>query len=54
MLQFDEGQNRFEEELNSENLKAFIGKNQLPLVIEFTQEVGFQNFETYILKMLTF
>ncbi|WAQ95757.1 PDIA1-like protein [Mya arenaria] len=35
---FDEGKNRFEGELTAENLKTFISGNQLPLVIEFTQD----------------
>jgi len=40
-LQFDEGKVRFDGELNAENLKTFIAGNQLPLVVEFTQEVRF-------------
>ncbi|KAL4240459.1 Protein disulfide-isomerase [Mactra antiquata] len=35
---FDEGKNRYEGEVTSENLKTFISGNSLPLVIEFTQE----------------
>ncbi|KAH3869164.1 protein disulfide-isomerase-like [Dreissena polymorpha] len=35
---FDEGKNRFDGEHTAENLKNFITSNQLPTVIEFTQE----------------
>ncbi|XP_013416131.1 protein disulfide-isomerase 2 isoform X2 [Lingula anatina] len=35
---FDEGRNNFEGELKAEAIKTFIQGNQLPLVVEFTQE----------------
>ncbi|XP_045212696.2 protein disulfide-isomerase-like, partial [Mercenaria mercenaria] len=35
---FDEGKNKFEGELTAENLKTFISGNQMPSIIEFTQE----------------
>lgn len=38
-LQFDEGRNTFDGELTKENLLAFVKANQLPLVIEFTEQV---------------
>lgn len=38
-LQFDEGRNTFEGELTKEKLLAFVKANQLPLVIEFTEQV---------------
>lgn len=37
--QFDEGRNNFEGEITKENLLNFIKSNQLPLVIEFTEQV---------------
>lgn len=37
---FDEGMVQFEDELTAENLKTFISGNQLPLVIEFTQDTA--------------
>lgn len=37
--QFDEGRNNFEGEVTKENLLDFIKYNQLPLVIEFTEQV---------------
>lgn len=40
---FDEGRNDFDGELQAEALKRFISTNQLPLVIEFTQEVSFHH-----------
>lgn len=39
-LQFDEGQNNFEGDLTKDNLLKFIKSNSLPLVIEFTEQVG--------------
>lgn len=38
-FQFDEGRNTFDGELTKENLLAFVKANQLPLVIEFTEQV---------------
>lgn len=38
-LQFDEGRNTFDGELSKADLLAFIKANQLPLVIEFTEQV---------------
>lgn len=38
--QFDEGRNNFEGEVTKEKLLDFIKHNQLPLVIEFTEQVG--------------
>lgn len=38
-VQFDEGRNTFDGELTKENLLAFVKANQLPLVIEFTEQV---------------
>lgn len=40
MFQFDEGRNTFDGELTKENLLTFIKANQLPLVIEFTEQVN--------------
>uniref|UniRef100_A0A667Y0I0 protein disulfide-isomerase n=1 Tax=Myripristis murdjan TaxID=586833 RepID=A0A667Y0I0_9TELE len=37
---FDEGRNTFDGELTKENLLAFIKANQLPLVIEFTEQTA--------------
>lgn len=37
--QFDEGRNSFEGEITKEKLLDFIRHNQLPLVIEFTEQV---------------
>lgn len=37
--QFDEGRNNFDGEITKENLLNFIKSNQLPLVIEFTEQV---------------
>lgn len=37
--QFDEGRNDFEGEVTKEKLLDFIKHNQLPLVIEFTEQV---------------
>lgn len=39
-LQFDEGRNNFEGDLTKDNLLNFIKSNSLPLVIEFTEQVG--------------
>lgn len=38
-LQFDEGRNTFDGELTKEALQSFVKANQLPLVIEFTEQV---------------
>lgn len=38
-FQFDEGSNKFDGEMTKENLLAFVKSNQLPLVIEFTEQV---------------
>ena len=38
-LQFDEGRNTLDAEMTKENILAFIKTNQLPLVIEFTEQV---------------
>ncbi|MGH0149866.1 UNVERIFIED_CONTAM: hypothetical protein FKN15_025213 [Acipenser sinensis] len=38
--QFDEGRNTFEGEATKENLLAFVKANQLPLVIEFTEQTA--------------
>lgn len=38
-LQFDEGRNTFDGELTKEALLSFVKANQLPLVIEFTEQV---------------
>jgi protein disulfide-isomerase A1 len=37
---FDEGRNDLTSDLTEANIKDFIGSNQLPLVIEFTQEAA--------------
>ncbi|KAF4080284.1 hypothetical protein AMELA_G00168660 [Ameiurus melas] len=37
---FDEGRNTFDGELSKENLLSFIKSNQLPLVIEFTEQTA--------------
>uniref|UniRef100_G3Q2E0 protein disulfide-isomerase n=1 Tax=Gasterosteus aculeatus aculeatus TaxID=481459 RepID=G3Q2E0_GASAC len=37
---FDEGRNTFDGELTKENLLAFVKTNQLPLVIEFTEQTA--------------
>lgn len=37
--QFDEGRNTFDGEMTKEDILAFIKSNQLPLVIEFTEQV---------------
>lgn len=39
-LQFDEGKNTFEGDFTKDNLLNFIKSNSLPLVIEFTEQVG--------------
>jgi protein disulfide-isomerase A1 len=39
-FQFDEGRNDYDGEFKEDAIKAFIQANQLPLVIEFTQEVS--------------
>ncbi|TRY56348.1 hypothetical protein DNTS_034961 [Danionella cerebrum] len=38
--QFDEGRNTFDGEITKENLQSFIKANQLPLVIEFTEQTA--------------
>lgn len=38
-IQFDEGRNNFDGEMTKENLLVFVKSNQLPLVIEFTEQV---------------
>lgn len=38
-FQFDEGRNNFDGEITKDNLLNFIKSNQLPLVIEFTEQV---------------
>lgn len=38
-FQFDEGRNNFDGEMTKENLLVFVKSNQLPLVIEFTEQV---------------
>uniref|UniRef100_A0AAQ5Y3H0 protein disulfide-isomerase n=1 Tax=Amphiprion ocellaris TaxID=80972 RepID=A0AAQ5Y3H0_AMPOC len=38
---FDEGRNTFDGELTKEKLLAFVKANQLPLVIEFTEQILF-------------
>ena len=42
VLQFDEGRNNFEGDLTKDDLLNFIKSNALPLVIEFTEQVGLQ------------
>ena len=37
--QFDEGRNNFEGDITKDKLLDFIKHNQLPLVIEFTEQV---------------
>lgn len=37
--QFDEGRNNFEGDVTKDKLLDFIKHNQLPLVIEFTEQV---------------
>ncbi|XP_048869846.1 protein disulfide-isomerase [Brienomyrus brachyistius] len=37
---FDEGRNNFDGEMNKENLLSFMKANQLPLVIEFTEQTA--------------
>ncbi|XP_061581073.1 protein disulfide-isomerase [Cololabis saira] len=37
---FDEGRNTFDGEMTKENLLAFVKSNQLPLVIEFTEQTA--------------
>lgn len=39
-MQFDEGRNNFEGDLKKDDLLNFIKANALPLVIEFTEQVG--------------
>ncbi|KYO29873.1 protein disulfide-isomerase [Alligator mississippiensis] len=53
---FDEGRNNFEGEITKENLLNFIKSNQLPLVIEFTEQTAPKIFggeiKTHILLFL--
>nr|XP_009667068.1 PREDICTED: protein disulfide-isomerase [Struthio camelus australis] len=53
---FDEGRNNFEGDLTKENLLNFIKSNQLPLVIEFTEQTAPKIFggeiKTHILLFL--
>ncbi|XP_058140890.1 protein disulfide-isomerase [Dasypus novemcinctus] len=53
---FDEGRNNFEGEVTKENLLSFIKHNQLPLVIEFTEQTAPKIFggeiKTHILLFL--
>ncbi|KAI2585679.1 prolyl 4-hydroxylase subunit beta [Homo sapiens] len=53
---FDEGRNNFEGEVTKENLLDFIKHNQLPLVIEFTEQTAPKIFggeiKTHILLFL--
>jgi len=39
MFQFDELRNNLYKDITAKNIKDFITENQLPTVIEFTQEV---------------
>ena len=39
-VQFDEGRNEFTGDMNIDAIKSFIRKNQLPIVVEFTQDVS--------------
>lgn len=48
VFQFDEGRNNFEGDLTKDNLLNFIKSNQLPLVIEFTEQVGIWVCETLL------
>lgn len=38
--QFDEGRNTFDGDMTKENLLSFVKANQLPLVIEFTEQTA--------------
>uniref|UniRef100_A0A8D0H1B9 Protein disulfide-isomerase n=1 Tax=Sphenodon punctatus TaxID=8508 RepID=A0A8D0H1B9_SPHPU len=53
---FDEGRNNFQGEITKENLLSFIKSNQLPLVIEFTEQTAPKIFggeiKTHILLFL--
>lgn len=55
-IQFDEGRNNFEGEITKEKLLDFIKHNQLPLVIEFTEQTAPKIFggeiKTHILLFL--
>ena len=48
VLQFDEGRNDLDSEMTIDSIKEFIAGNQLPSIIEFTQEVirGIKNTYT--------
>lgn len=48
VFQFDEGRNNFEGDLTKDSLLNFIKSNQLPLVIEFTEQVGIWVCETLL------
>lgn len=54
VLQFDEGRNTFDGEVTKENLLTFVKSNQLPLVIEFTEQVMSEsmNISDYCLYLL--
>ncbi len=41
-LKFDEGKSVYEGAFVEEDLRKFIHSNQLPLVVEFNQEVAFE------------
>jgi len=53
---FDEGRNNFDGEITKDNLLNFIKSNQLPLVIEFTEQTAPKIFggeiKTHILLFL--
>lgn len=53
-VQFDEGRNTFDGELTREALLAFIKANQLPLVIEFTEQVRHNSIMHSLLLEETF
>lgn len=46
-LQFDEGRNTFDGEVTKENILTFVKSNQLPLVIEFTEQVETRATESF-------
>lgn len=51
LWQFDEGRNDFEGDYEDDAITKFVRANQLPLVVEFTQEVCFLLLDlcTYII-----
>lgn len=53
VFQFDEGRNNFEGDLTKDNLLNFIKSNQLPLVIEFTEQVGVRMLDPFPLPLNT-